>query len=67
MNEGNRRGNLRSWPNARDSRVDPKRFNLEQGEGPNINLKLPRRSYGSNEEKKYFFNKIKTKQKTEVR
>jgi hypothetical protein len=35
-------------------------------EGPNVNIKLPKRSYSSKEEKRYFYNKIKTKQKTEV-
>ena len=34
--------------------------------GPNCNLPKPKRSYSNNEEKKYFHNKIKTKQKTEV-
>jgi hypothetical protein len=37
-----------------------------QSEGPNVNIKLPKRSYSNSEERKYFFNKIKIKQKTEV-
>jgi hypothetical protein len=48
-----------SWP-----------LKLENGdfmaEGPNINIKLPKRSYSSKEERKYFINKIKIKKKTEV-
>jgi hypothetical protein len=35
-------------------------------QGPNINIKVPKRRYKSNDEKNYFFNKIKTKQKTEL-
>jgi hypothetical protein len=34
--------------------------------GPNINIKMPKKSYSSNKEKNLFFNKIKTKKKTEV-
>ncbi len=49
----------RSWPNEQTSKIS-------QNEGPNINIKLPRKSYSSKEEKCYFYNKIKTKQKTEV-
>lgn len=48
----------RSWPNEKG--------NISFKEGPNINIKLPRRSYSSKEEKCYFYNKIKIKQKTEV-
>lgn len=60
----NFRGKLTSWPNN-NPRADPNNIHL-QTEGPNINLKMPRRSYSSHEEKKYFFNKIQTKKKTEV-
>ena len=59
------RGKLTSWPNNKDQRADPGNLKIE-GEGPNINLKLPKRSYSSKEEKNYFYNKIKSKQKTEV-
>jgi hypothetical protein len=45
--------------------ADPNKIKVES-DGPNINIKVPRKSYSSHEEKKYFFNKIKTKQKTEV-
>ena len=47
-----------SWPN------EPNKDNSL--EGPNINIKMPRRSYSSREEKCYFYNKIKIKKKTEV-
>lgn len=46
-------------------RADPSKIKVE-ADGPNINIKIPRKSYSTYEEKKYFFNKIKTKQKTEV-
>jgi hypothetical protein len=64
----NLRGKLTSWPNNKDTRADPRKLKIEpaEKEGPNINIKQPRRSYGSYEEKNYFFNKIKSKQKTEV-
>lgn len=52
-----------SWPNNKNMMADPKRF---LDEGPNINIRLPRKSYSTIEEKKYFYNKIKIKQKTEV-
>jgi hypothetical protein len=61
----NRRGNLKSWPNNVNLMADPNKIKVES-DGPNINIKVPRKSYSSHEEKKYFFNKIKTKQKTEV-
>ena len=35
--------------------------------GPNINIKQPKKSHFTSEEKDYFFNKIKRKQKTEVK
>lgn len=63
--KNNTRGNLKSWPNNIDLRADPSKIKVDS-EGPNINIKIPRKSYSSHEEKKYFFNKIKTKQKTEV-
>lgn len=61
-----RREKLPSWPNTKVPNADPRRLNLLTNEGPNINLKLPRRSYSSSEEKDYFFNKIRTKKKTEL-
>jgi hypothetical protein len=51
-----------SWPNNKDSRANPE--NLHHG--PNINFKVPKKRYSSNEERKYFYNKIRSKQKTEV-
>jgi hypothetical protein len=41
-------------------------LNLFVKNGPNINIKQPKKSHFTSEEKDYFFNKIKRKQKTEV-
>lgn len=60
------RGILKSWPNNINLMADPSKIKVES-DGPNINIKVPRKSYSSHEEKKYFFNKIKIKQKTEVK
>ena len=61
------RGNSKSMPFPKSSRPDNnKQLNFNKNEGPNINLKLPRRTYGSSKEKQYFYDKIKTKQKSEV-
>jgi hypothetical protein len=50
------------------SRADfNKQLNTNKNQGPNINLKLPRRTYGSSKEKQYYNDKIKTKQKSEVK
>lgn len=45
--------------------VELNRYNLSLP-GPNINIKLPKKKYSSNDEKNYFLNKYKIKQKTEV-
>lgn len=61
------KGNSKSTPFQMSSRPDNnKQQNFNKNEGPNINLKLPRRTYGSSKEKQYYYDKIKTKQKSEV-
>jgi hypothetical protein len=57
--DNNQDSKKRSWPNEQTSKIS-------QQDGPNINIKFARRSYSSIEEKCYFYNKIKIKQKTEV-
>jgi hypothetical protein len=63
----NFRDKILSWPNNKDTRSDPTKIKMKEVVGPNINIKMPKRSYSSNEEKNYFLNKIKSKKKTEVK
>lgn len=57
----NTRGKGLSWPNSNNT-LDQ----LEAMKGPNINIKVPKRTFRTQNEKLYFENKIKTKKKTEV-
>lgn len=50
------RDKLISWPNSKNSNQI----------GPNINLHFAKKRFSNQEEKNYFFNKIKKKKKTEL-
>jgi hypothetical protein len=54
-----------SWPSTKNARADPNKIFIS--EGPNINIKVPRKSYSTVEEKQFFYKKITIKKKTEVR
>lgn len=51
------RDKLISWPNSRNQNPEI---------GPNINLHFEKKRFSNQEEKNYFFNKIKKKKKTEL-
>jgi hypothetical protein len=46
--------------------LDEGNFNLNVNIGPNVNLKLPKKSYHTHEEKEFFKNKIRNTKKTEL-